>query len=237
MFFIYGRNPRRSAVCSGEFTLTITLLLVAASCLLFVLAIPAHAQQFDIAFGYGTVFANPASDATATQIAAGTHAMQSLSGGGYPSFSGDLLFWKHLGVGAEVSWRAHQNVDQFNQPFRPIFYDVIRCLNPACALPAIPRAAPANENGCALVNAAALIKLAGNFHGHVRGGQGLRQRAPAKQKLRPALLQQFIRRSMPSRPRGVFAAAPCLVAAVTAFFAAFFEVVGNVTHRSPAKCR
>jgi hypothetical protein len=105
-------------------TLTRTLLLVAASCLLFALAIPAHAQQFDIAFGYGTVLANPASDATITQIANGTHAAQSLSGGGYPSFSGDLLFWKHFGVGAEVAWRAHQNVNQFFQPYRPIFYDV-----------------------------------------------------------------------------------------------------------------
>jgi hypothetical protein len=100
-----------------------TFLLVAASCF-FALAVPASAQQFDIAFGYGTVFGNPATDATATQIANGTHSAQTISGGGYPAFSGDLLFWKHLGVGAEVAWRAHQNIDQFFQPYRPIFYDV-----------------------------------------------------------------------------------------------------------------
>jgi hypothetical protein len=98
-------------------------LLVAAFCFI-ASALPACAQQFDIAFGYGTVFGNPATDATATQIANGTHSAQSISGGGYPAFSGDLLFWKHLGVGAEVAWRAHQNVDQFFQPYRPIFYDV-----------------------------------------------------------------------------------------------------------------
>lgn len=100
-----------------------TLLVVAASCFL-ALALPAHAQQFDIAFGWGTVFGNPASDATTTQIANGTHNAVSLSGGGYPMFSGDLLFFKHLGVGAQVTWRAHQNVNQFGQPFRPIFYSV-----------------------------------------------------------------------------------------------------------------
>lgn len=100
------------------------LLLVASSCVLFAVTSTAYAQQFDIAFGYGTLGGNPASDATAADVASGTHAAQSISGGGYPSFSGDFLFIKkYLGVGGEVTWRAHQNIDQFFQPYRPILYD------------------------------------------------------------------------------------------------------------------
>jgi len=78
----------------------------------------ASAQQFDIAFGYGTVTGTPASDASAG------HAPQSISGGGYPSFSGDFLFFKkYFGVGGQVAWRANQNVDIFFTPYRPILYD------------------------------------------------------------------------------------------------------------------
>lgn len=94
-------------------------LIVAAFCLLFVAAGAAHAQQVDLAFGYGTVGGQPASDGDFGL----THANQSIGGGGYPAFSGDFLFWKNLGVGASVSWRAHENVDQFFQPYRPIFYN------------------------------------------------------------------------------------------------------------------
>lgn len=98
--------------------------LFAAFFLLFVITNTAYAQQFDIAFGYGTVGGNPASDASATDILNGTHSAQSISGGGYPSFSGDFLFWKkYVGIGGEVAWRAHQNVNQFGEPFRPILYD------------------------------------------------------------------------------------------------------------------
>jgi len=95
-------------------------LVVAAFCLLFVAAGAAHAQQVDFAFGYGTVKGQPATDGDGGF----THQDQSIGGGGYPSFSGDFLFKKNFGVGAEVAWRAHENVDIFFQPYRPIFYDV-----------------------------------------------------------------------------------------------------------------
>ncbi len=78
-----------------------------------------HAQQADAAFGLSTLTAPPASDAS------GNHFPQSLTGGLYPSFSGDVLFFHHLGFGGEVSWRASRSFYQglASQPFRPIFYD------------------------------------------------------------------------------------------------------------------
>jgi hypothetical protein len=94
-------------------------LVVAAFCLVFVAAGGAHAQQVDFAFGYGTVIGQSATDGDGGF----NHQNQSISGGGYPAFSGDFLFKKNFGVGAEVAWRAHQNVDIFFQPYRPILYD------------------------------------------------------------------------------------------------------------------
>jgi hypothetical protein len=83
----------------------------------------AQAQQFDAAFGFGTVTAPAASNN-------GTNSFPSLSGGLYPSFSGNVLFWRHLGFGGEVAWRASQStygglVNNFGivQKYRPLFYD------------------------------------------------------------------------------------------------------------------
>jgi hypothetical protein len=105
-------------------TLKKVIWILAASFLLFAITSTASAQQFDIAFGYGTLGGNAAGDATVTQILNGSHQAQTISGGGYPSFSGDFLFIKkYLGVGGEVTWRAHQNVDIFGEPYRPILYD------------------------------------------------------------------------------------------------------------------
>lgn len=74
-----------------------------------------QAQEFDGAFGFGTVKAPAAGNGFPSQ-----------SGGLYPSFSGNVLFWHHLGVGGEVAWRARQT-DYFTSfgiiPYRPLFYD------------------------------------------------------------------------------------------------------------------
>lgn len=85
-------------------------------------AVPARAQfspapQGDVGFGVGTVIA-PSSFS-----ASGNHSPQTIAGGAYLNFSGDYLFWRHLGVEGEVAWRASQNLYQGYQPFRPIFYD------------------------------------------------------------------------------------------------------------------
>lgn len=99
-------------------------LLFAACCTFLAITGIAGAQQMDVAFGFGTIGGNPASDASATSVGNGTATAQTIAGGGYPSFSGDFLFFhKYIGVGGEVAWRAHQNVNIFTQPYRPILYD------------------------------------------------------------------------------------------------------------------
>jgi len=98
------------------------LLLVLVPVLLGFAGI-AQAQQFDAAFGFGTVTAPAASNN-------GTNSFPSLSGGLYPSFSGIVLLKRHIGFGGEVAWRGSQStyggaVNNFGivQKYRPIFYD------------------------------------------------------------------------------------------------------------------
>ncbi len=76
-----------------------------------------ESQQFDIGFGVGTVMA------PSSYSASGNHSPQTVGGGAYLGFSGDYLFWHHVGIEGEVAWRASQNLYFGNQPFRPIFYD------------------------------------------------------------------------------------------------------------------
>lgn len=110
--------------CCQENNLKRLSVLFAAFCIIFALATCAQAQQFDLAFGFGTIGGNAASDASAANIAAGNYTAQSIGGGGYPSFSGDFLFFhRYFGVGGQVAWRANQNVDIFSTPYRPILYD------------------------------------------------------------------------------------------------------------------
>lgn len=74
-------------------------------------------QQFDIGFGVGTVIAPSTKTNSAGDL------LQSMSGGTYLGFSGDYLFWHHMGVQGEVNWRASQGYYFGNQPYRPILYD------------------------------------------------------------------------------------------------------------------
>lgn len=84
---------------------------------MLLLAAGLQAQEFDGAFGFGTVKAPAASTNSSGTV------FPSLSGGLYPSFSGTVLFWHHLGVGGNVAWRARQASYLNVLPYRPIFYD------------------------------------------------------------------------------------------------------------------
>jgi hypothetical protein len=91
-------------------------------CALFLFQANAHAQQIDVAFGGDTISAPSATSASSG------FSQQSLSGGFYPTLSGDVIFYHGLGVGAEVSWRGSRNYYQpslyFNSlPYRPVFVD------------------------------------------------------------------------------------------------------------------
>ncbi len=96
--------------------LTTAVLVFCAS---FLFQGNAHAQQVDVAFGVDTLTAPSANSAS------GNHFPQSLTGGFYPTISGDVLFWHHLGAGAEVSWRGSRSyfAGDASQPFRPLFFD------------------------------------------------------------------------------------------------------------------
>ena len=102
--------------CWGFSVNRLTLLVVL--CTLFVAVGTAHAQQGDIAFGVGTITAPSASSAS------GNYSPQSLTGGAYPVFSGDVIFYKHqFGISGNVAWKASRGAYQGFYPYRPIFYD------------------------------------------------------------------------------------------------------------------
>ena len=79
----------------------------------------AWGQQMDAAFGLGTVSATSASSAGTN------YSPQSVGGGTFPAFSGDVLLHRNFGVNGQIAWRAGQNSYTFlaDQPFRPLFYD------------------------------------------------------------------------------------------------------------------
>ena len=82
----------------------------------------ARAQKIDLAFGLSTIDAPGPSTVSPTDT---NHAPVSLTGGTYPGFSGDVLFWHNLGVGAEIYWKANQGkyLDDPTLPYRPLFLD------------------------------------------------------------------------------------------------------------------
>jgi len=82
--------------------------------LFFLLGGAAQAQQFDLTFGVSGL---TGPETTPSGI-------QTIGGGAYPSFGLDFLFYHNLGVGFNAAFRAHQNLYQGFQPFRPFFYDV-----------------------------------------------------------------------------------------------------------------
>lgn len=98
------------------------LLLSFAFVLALAIAPSLQAQEFDAAFGFGTV------KAPAASVDSSGNFFPSLSGGLYPSFSGMFRLKHHIGFGGEVAWRARQAIygtDSFGniEPFRPILYD------------------------------------------------------------------------------------------------------------------
>jgi hypothetical protein len=93
------------------------LTLMAVLVLPFLIQGTVHAQQFDAAFGVGTLTAPSASNAT------GNHAPVSLTGGAYPVFSADILLKNQFGVSGELAWRASQNLYAGFAPYRPLLYD------------------------------------------------------------------------------------------------------------------
>jgi hypothetical protein len=97
-----------------EFPLRSIKVVVAA----LLLSVLAQAQQIDASVGASVI------KAPAASTAVGSYSPQSLRGGLYPAVAADVLLKHWLGVGAEVSWRAHSGLYAGYQPFRPLLYDV-----------------------------------------------------------------------------------------------------------------
>ncbi len=78
----------------------------------------AQAQKLDVGFGVSTITAPSAS------FSDGFETAPSLSGGAYPGFSFDGIFWHHLGIGTEIFWRASQSDNYLGSGFnyRPLYY-------------------------------------------------------------------------------------------------------------------
>ena len=79
----------------------------------------AWGQQMDFAFGVSTI-SSPAYNSTSSLP---TYPPQSLTGGAYPSISGDFLLRKHFGIMGEIAWRASEGLYNGYQPYRPLFWD------------------------------------------------------------------------------------------------------------------
>jgi hypothetical protein len=103
-------------------TLRVVTLLSCAGAAILTLSSTAQAQKMDFAFGVSTVDAPGASSVSLSDT---SHSPVSLTGGAYPGFSGDVLFFHNAGIGAEIFWKASQ-ADYAGQGFnyRPLFYDV-----------------------------------------------------------------------------------------------------------------
>jgi hypothetical protein len=93
------------------------LSLVGALGLFFAMQTSAFAQQFDAAFGVGTVTAPSGTVPNSNGITV------TQRGGAYPVFSADVLVKKNFGIGGELAWRASQNLYGGQLPYRPLFYD------------------------------------------------------------------------------------------------------------------
>jgi hypothetical protein len=109
-------------------TLRIAVFLSFACALLATVSNVTQAQKVDLAFGLSTVEAPGIGNLTVSS----SHPPVSLTGGAYPGFSGDVLFYHNLGIGAEVFWRASQANNYLQQPvpYRPLFYDINAVYSP-----------------------------------------------------------------------------------------------------------
>ena len=99
-------------------TLRVATLLFFACAVIFAFSTVTYGQQVDFAFGMGTVNAPDASQAGSN------YSPVSLTGGAYPSFSGDVLIHKRVGFQGEIAWKASRAIYPGPEiPYRPLFWD------------------------------------------------------------------------------------------------------------------
>lgn len=79
-----------------------------------------QAQQIDAQFGLSGIHSASATNFDFNTL---SHSPQSLSGGVYPGFAADFIFWHNIGFNGEISWKASQGLYQGTFGYRPILYD------------------------------------------------------------------------------------------------------------------
>jgi hypothetical protein len=113
-------------------TLRTAILLTFACAAVAAFSNFAQAQKVDVAFGVSTVIAPSASSCSGD-----CQVPQSLGGGAFPGFSGDVIFWHNLGLGGEVNWRGSQGsgyyASQLGVNYRPLFYNFNAVYSPKIA--------------------------------------------------------------------------------------------------------
>ena len=109
--------------------LRVATLVLFAFAAMFIFSSAAQAQRIDFAFGLSTTTAPSASNANGID-----HQPVSLTGGAYPGFSGNVIFFHNLGFGGELYWKGSQT-DYAGQGFnyRPLFYDFDAVYSPKLA--------------------------------------------------------------------------------------------------------
>jgi hypothetical protein len=89
---------------------------------------PAHGQQFDAAFGLGSL-------TSGAPTTSGGIFYPSLRGGAYPDIGADFLITHRVGIEGDIAWRASQNLYGGGQPYRPLFYSFNAIWAPKLAKP------------------------------------------------------------------------------------------------------
>ena len=93
------------------------LTLILAFFVFCFLVRPLHAQQFDAAFGLGTISSGAPTTANGLLY-------PSERGGLYPSISADFLVTHRAGIEGEFAWRGSQGLYGGLEPYRPIFWAI-----------------------------------------------------------------------------------------------------------------
>src|SRR3984957_4290402 len=93
------------------------LALVIALFVFCLFELPLHAQQFDAAFGLGTISSGAPTTSNGLLF-------PSEKGGLYPSISADFLVTHRAGIEGEFAWRASQGLYGGLEPYRPIFWAI-----------------------------------------------------------------------------------------------------------------
>jgi hypothetical protein len=113
-------------------TVRIAIVLSFACAALAAFSNVAQAQRIDLGFAGSTVIAPGANSCSGDcQIS------QSLTGGFYPGFNADVIFWHNLGAGFEYNWRGSQGGGAYaadlDVNYRPIFFNFNAVYSPKLA--------------------------------------------------------------------------------------------------------